>query len=199
MKRVNVYYDADDGANNVGGAAPAPVEEPKADAGTTPEPKPAPKYNDDDVNSIVAGKTKAAAEKARAELMASLGLKDASDIEALKKAREAQMTEAEKLKAELDAIKGADAESKKEAQAIKAENAALKKGVPADKVERVKKLVASGAYEGETVDAMVDAVLAEFPEYAKGATSIGGPVKNQSQSEYDSILEKARKAAGLTK
>lgn len=198
MKELNVYYDADDGTNNVGGAAPV-AEPTKQDAGTAPEPKPAPKYNDDDVNSIVAGKTRAAAEKARAELMASLGIKDASEIEALKKARESQMTEAEKLKAELDAIKGADAESKKEAQAIKAENAALKKGVPADKVERVKKLVASGAYEGDTVDAMVDAVLAEFPEYAKGATSIGAPVKNQSQSEYDSMLEKARKAAGLTK
>jgi hypothetical protein len=166
------------------------VVQTPADAGTAPEPKPAPKYNDDDVNAIVAGKTKAATEKARAELMASLGLKDASEIEALKKAREAQMTEAEKLKAELDAIKGADAESKKEAQAIKAENAALKKGVPADKVERVKKLVASGAYEGDTVDAMVDAVLAEFPEYAKGSTSIGGPVKNQSIDDDAAMMAK---------
>lgn len=156
------------------------------------------KYTDKQLNDLIAKNSAKAAEKARAELLGSIGVKDASEIEALKKARESQMTEAEKLKAELEALKGADAESKKAADAVKAENAALKKGVPADKVDRVVKL--SAGYEGDTVEERVAAVLADFPEFARGQVKdIGAPAHGQTQNEADSLLEKARAQLGLKK
>ena len=156
------------------------------------------KYTDKQLNDLIAKNSAKAAEKARAELLGSIGVKDASEIEELKKARESQMTEAEKLKAELDALKGADAESRKAADAAKAENAALKKGVPADKADRVVKL--SAGYEGDTVEERVSAVLADFPEFARGTVKdIGAPAHGQTQNEADLLLEKARAQLGLKK
>jgi len=156
------------------------------------------KYTDKQLNDLIAKNSAKAAEKARAELLGAIGVKDASEIEALKKARESQMTEVEKLKAELDALKAADSESKKAADAVKAENAALKKGVPADKVDRVVKL--SAGYEGDTVEERVAAVLADFPEFARvPVKDIGAPAHGQTQSEADSLLEKARAQLGLKK
>lgn len=156
------------------------------------------KYTDKQLNDLIAKNSAKAAEKARAELLGSIGVNDESEIEALKKAREAQMTEAEKLRAELDVLKGADGEAKKAADAIRAENAALKKGVPADKVDRVVKL--SAGYDGESVDERVAAVLEEFPEFVKvPVRDIGAPAHGQTQNEADALLEKARAQLGLKK
>ena len=192
MKRWNVFFAPDDGVTGAAPAAPATETEPTLE---TPEVA---KYTDKQLNDLIAKNSAKAAEKARAELLGSIGVKDASEIEALKKARESQMTEAEKLKAELDALKAADSESKKAADAVKAENAALKKGVPADKVDRVVKL--SAGYEGDTVEERVAAVLADFPEFARGPVKdIGAPAHGQTQNEADSLLEKARAQLGLKK
>lgn len=192
MKRWNVFFTPDDG---VTGAVPAePATEPTA----TPEVQEVAKYTDKQLNDLIAKNSAKAAEKARAELLGSIGVNDESEIEALKKAREAQMTEAEKLKAELDALKSADAEAKKAADAIRAENAALKKGVPADKVDRVVKL--SAGYDGDSVDERVAAVLEEFPEFVKvPVKDIGAPAHGQTQNEADALLEKARAQLGLKK
>lgn len=192
MKRWNVFLTPDDG---VTGAVPAePVAEP---APAQEEPEVA-KYTDKQLNDLIAKNSAKAAEKARTELLGSIGVNDESEIEALKKAREAQMTEAEKLKAELDALKSADGEAKKAADAIRAENAALKKGVPGDKVDRVVKL--SAGYEGDTVDERVAAVLEEFPEFIKvPVKDIGAPAHGQTQNEADALLEKARAQLGLKK
>ena len=192
MKRWKIFFAPDDG---VTGAVPAaPLTEP---APAQEEPEVA-KYTDKQLNDLIAKNAAKAAEKARAELLGSIGVKDASEIEALKKAREAQMTEAEKLKAELDALKGAEGEAKKAADAIRAENAALKKGVPADKVDRVVRL--SAGYDGDSVDERVAAVLAEFPEFIKGTVKdIGAPAHGQTQNEADALLEKARAQLGLKK
>lgn len=192
MKRWNVFYAPDDG---VTGSVPAePATEPTA----TPEAQEVAKYTDKQLNDLIAKNAAKAAEKARAELLGSIGVSDESEIEALKKAREAQMTEAEKLRAELDALKSADGEAKKAADAIRAENAALKKGVPADKVDRVVKL--SAGYDGESVDERVSAVLEEFPEFIKvPVKDIGAPAHGQTQNEADALLEKARAQLGLKK
>jgi uncharacterized protein CbrC (UPF0167 family) len=192
MKRWNVFFTPDDG---VTGAVPAePATEPTA----TPEVQEVAKYTDKQLNDLIAKNSAKAAEKARAELLGSIGVNDESEIEALKKAREAQMTEAEKLRAELDVLKGADGEAKKAADAIRAENAALKKGVPADKVDRVVKL--SAGYDGESVDERVAAVLEEFPEFVKvPVRDIGAPAHGQTQNEADALLEKARAQLGLKK
>ena len=198
--KQRMFYEAD----GTSGGTPAAVDpEPTEPVKTDPEPKQDPKpdkYTDEWVNNLVAGKSKEAAEKARKELYKELGVKDADELKKLREMKEAQMTAEERMKAELEESNKASDEIKKEAEGIRAENEALKKGVPADKVERVKKLVLSGVYEGETVAEKVAAVLAEFPEYAKSVPGdIGAKTGNQTVNEETRLLELARKQAGLTK
>ena len=195
-----MFYEAD----GTSGGTPAVVEpEPTEPVKTDQEPKQDPKpdkYTDEWVNNLVAGKSKEAAEKARREIYKELGVKDAEELKKLREMKEAQMTAEERMKAQLEESNKASDEIKKEAEGKRAENEALKKGVPADKVERVKKLVLSGVYEGETVAEKVAAVLAEFPEYVKSVPGdIGAKTGNQSVSEESRLLELARKQAGLTK
>ena len=197
MMKQRMFYEAD----GTSGGTPA-VEEPVKTEPAEPvktEPKPD-KYTDEWVNNLVAGKSKEAAEKARREIYKELGVKDADELKKLREMKEAQMTAEERMKAQLEESNKASDEIKKEAEGIRAENEALKKGVPADKVERVKKLVLSGVYEGETVAEKVAAVLAEFPEYAMPVPGdIGAKTGNQTVSEESRLLELARKQAGLTK
>lgn len=197
--KQRMFYEAD------GTSGGTPVAEPQEPVKTEPaepvktEPKPE-KYTDEWVNNLVAGKSKEAAEKARREIYKELGVKDADELKKLREMKEAQMTAEERMKAQLEESNKASEEIKKEAEGIRAENEALKKGVPADKVERVKKLVLSGVYEGETVAEKVAAVLAEFPEYVKSVPGdIGAKTGNQTVSEESRLLELARKQAGLTK
>lgn len=195
--KQRMFYEADgtSGGTQAETAEQEPVEPVKAE----PEQKPE-KYSDEWVNNLVAGKSKEAAEKARKELYKELGVKDADELKKLREMKEAQMTAEERMKAQLEESNKASEEIKKEAEGIRAENEALKKGVPADKVERVKKLVLSGVYEGETVAEKVAAVLAEFPEYAKSVPGdIGAKTGNQTVNEETRLLELARKQAGLTK
>ena len=195
--KQRMFYEAD-GTSGGTLAAEEPVKTEPAEPVKT-EPKPD-KYTDEWVNNLVAGKSKEAAEKARREIYKELGVKDADELKKLREMKEAQMTAEERMKAELEESNKASDEIKKEAEGIRAENEALKKGVPADKVERVKKLVLSGVYEGETVAEKVAAVLAEFPEYAKAVPGdIGAKTGNQTVSEESRLLELARKQAGLTK
>lgn len=197
MMKHRMFYEAD-GTSGGTLAAEEPVKTEPAEPVKT-EPKPD-KYTDEWVNNLVAGKSKEAAEKARREIYKELGVKDADELKKLREMKEAQMTAEERMKAELEESNKASDEIKKEAEGIRAENEALKKGVPADKVERVKKLVLSGVYEGETVAEKVAAVLAEFPEYAKAVPGdIGAKTGNQTVSEETRLLELARKQAGLTK
>lgn len=199
--KQRMFYEAD----GTSGGTPAAAEptEPVEPKKTEPEPKQEPKpekYSDEWVNNLVAGKSKEAAEKARKELYKELGVKDDDELKKLREMKEAQMTAEERMKAQLEESNKASDEIKKEAEGIRAENEALKKGVPADKVERVKKLVLSGVYEGETVAEKVAAVLAEFPEYAKAVPGdIGAKTGNQTVNEETRLLELARKQAGLTK
>lgn len=195
--KQRMFYEAD-GTSGGTLAAEEPVKTEPAEPVKT-EPKPD-KYTDEWVNNLVAGKSKEAAEKARREIYKELGVKDADELKKLREMKEAQMTAEERMKAQLEESNKASDEIKKEAEGIRAENEALKKGVPADKVERVKKLVLSGVYEGETVAEKVAAVLAEFPEYAKAVPGdIGAKTGNQTVSEETRLLELARKQAGLTK
>ena len=195
--KQRMFYEAD-GTSGGTLAAEEPVKTEPAEPVKT-EPKPD-KYTDEWVNNLVAGKSKEAAEKARRDVYKELGVKDADELKKLREMKEAQMTAEERMKAELEESNKASDEIKKEAEGIRAENEALKKGVPADKDERVKKLVLSGVYEGETVAEKVAAVLAEFPEYAKAVPGdIGAKTGNQTVSEETRLLELARKQAGLTK
>ena len=197
--KQRMFYEADGTSGGTPAAEPQePVKtEPAEPVKTEPKPE---KYSDEWVNNLVAGKSKEAAEKARRDMYKELGVKDADELKKLREMKEAQMTAEERMKAQLEESNKASDEIKKEAEGIRAENEALKKGVPGDKVERVKKLVLSGVYEGETVAEKVGAVLAEFPEYAKSVPGdIGAKTGNQTVNEESRLLDLARKQAGLTK
>ena len=197
MMKNRMFYEAD---GTSGGTPAAEPQEPvKTDSEPKQDPKPD-KYTDEWVNNLVAGKSKEAAEKARREIYKELGVKDADELKKLREMKEAQMTAEERMKAELEESNKASDEIKKEAEGIRAENEALKKGVPADKVERVKKLVLSGVYEGETVAEKVAAVLAEFPEYAKSVPeTLAQRLAIRRSAKKQDCLTLARKQAGLTK
>ena len=159
------------------------------------------KYTDKQLNDLILKNSSKASEKAKAELMASLGIKDVSEIEALKEARKAQMSDArkaqmsdaEKATLALKEQEAATQSARREADEAIAEVAAMKAGVPVDKVERVRKLAMSGQYEGDTPAEKINAVLADFPEFIKQTSvNLGAPTGKNTVSDEESILQKLR-------
>jgi galactitol-specific phosphotransferase system IIB component len=130
-------------------------------------------FSQEDVNNLIAKESKNAVEK----ILKDLGVQDAKSAK----------TEAAKTEAEA------------KANAAEAKFAAIAAGVPVDKADKVVKLAM--AYDGETIQDKISAVLAEIPEL-KGqpqaqAPSLGGKTNNQATSDIDKMLAEARKAAGL--
>lgn len=151
------------------------------------------KYTDKQLNDLILKNSSKASEKAKAELMASLGIKDVSEIEAMKEARKAQMSDAEKATLALKEQEAATQSARREADEAIAEVAAMKAGVPVDKVERVRKLAMSGQYEGDTPAEKINAVLADFPEFIKQTSvNLGAPTGKNTVSDEESILQKLR-------
>jgi phage protein D len=158
------------------------------------------KYTDKQLNDLIAKNAGKASEKTRAEILAELG---ADSIDTLKarlakqaEAEKAGMTEAEKYKAELEAEKKARLEEagKRTAAELRAE--IIGKGVPADKADKVAKLAAG--YDGETIAAKVEAVLAEFPEFVKPqAQQVGIEGRKSNLSEEDALLSMLGSSVGL--
>lgn len=187
---MNTYMEQDTGLN------PAiPAKEPAKDE--APEVA---KYTDKQLNDLIAKNAGKASEKTRAEILAELG---ADSIDTLKarlakqdEAEKAGMTEAEKYKAELETEKKARLEeaSKRTAAELRAE--IIGKGVPADKADKVAKLAAG--YDGETIAAKVEAVLAEFPEFVKAqAQQVGIEGRKSNLSEEDALLSMLGSSVGL--
>ena len=158
------------------------------------------KYTDKQLNDLIAKNAGKAVEKTRAELLAELGA-DSLDTLKAKLAKQAElekasMTEAEKVRAELEAEKKKtqDFEARASAAELKAE--IIGKGVSADKAERVAKLAAG--YDGATVAEKVEAVLKEFPEFVKQSTaSVGLETGHKSLNEEEALLKQLGEIAGL--
>lgn len=178
-------------------ATPAPA------AATPPAPEPEqPKYTDKQLNDLIAKEAGKRQEKATADLLAKMGFKSIEDVEAFNKSRQESMTQAEKDKLKLAEQEAAAATNAKERDEARAEVAALKAGVPADKVAKVVKLAAG--YDGDTMEAKITALLADFPDFVKGtagqaAQNVGRVTGQQGVSDEERLLAIARKQAGLTK
>lgn len=151
------------------------------------------------VNSLILSKESAAEKRAQNAMLAKMGFKSIEDVEAFVKTRQESMTQAEKDKAKLEASETAAQTAARERDEAKAEVAALKAGVPADKVAKVVKLAAG--YDGDTFEEKVTALLADFPDFVKGAApqSFGIKTGQEGASEQERLLAVARKQAGLTK
>lgn len=195
MKDFCRVFFAPDGEQ--AGGSPAPVTTPPA-ADPTPEVA---KYTDKQLNDLIAKNSGKASEKTRSEILAELGVDSFDTLKARltkqAEADKANMTEAEKYKAELEAEKKAraDAEGKMTAAELKAE--IIGKGVPADKAEKVVKLAAG--YDGATIADKVAAVLTDFPEFIKTAQpqSIGIETKKHSVNDEEALLAQLGAAVGL--
>ena len=165
------------------------------------EPAEQPKYTDKQLNDLIAKESGKRQEKATADLLAKMGFKSIEEVEAFNKTRQESMTQAEKDKLKIAEQEAAAATNAKERDEAKAEVAALKAGVPADKVAKVVKLAAG--YDGDTMDAKITALLADFPDFVKaqaGAPQNAGRVTGQQGvSDEERLLAIARKQAGLIK
>lgn len=190
-KYFRVFFDADGQGGGGSGSS--------GDAGQGADPEVA-KYTDKQLNDLIAKNVGKASEKTRAELLAELGA-DSLDTLKAKLAKQAElekasMTEAEKVRAELEAEKKKtqDVEARASAAELKAE--IIGKGVPADKAERVAKLAAG--YDGATVAEKVEAVLKEFPEFIKPTTAVVGRESgHQALNEEEALLKQLGEIAGL--
>ena len=173
-------------------------EPAQQDAGQGAKPEPAKTFTQEDVNNLIAKETRAAQEK----ILKDLGVTDAKSakegLAKLKEMQDAQKSEAEKLAETLKATETAKAEAEAKASAAEAKFAAIAAGVSPDKADKVVKLAQT--YDGETMQAKIDAVLVDFPEL-KGqpapAPQIGGKTNNQNLSDVDKMKAEARKAMGL--
>jgi hypothetical protein len=172
-----------------------------AEGGETPTPAEVAKYTDSQLNDLIKKNVGKETEKAQASFLEKAGVKSFDELVELQKLRQAQMSETEKLNVKIKEYETSSETARREAMEARAEAEALKKGVPADKVEKVRKLALSGMYEGESVQDKINAVLDEFPEYIKNSppANIGGATSNQAQDATSNALEQARKLAGLTK
>lgn len=160
-----------------------------------------PKYTDKQLNDLIAKESGKRQEKATADLLAKMGFKSIEEVEAFNKTRQESMTQAEKDKLKIAETETAARTAARERDEAKAEVAALKAGVPADKVAKVVKLAAG--YDGDTMDAKITALLADFPDFIKaqaGAPQNAGRVTGQQGvSDEERLLAIARKQAGLIK
>jgi len=143
--------------------------------------------------------------EAQKKLLKELGIEDVSSakegLKKLKEMQDAQLSEAEKLKAQIAELEKAKAEAHSLAEAASAKFVAVAKGVPADKVDKVVKL--AGSYDGETVEAKIDAVLADFPEIAKApatpAPTFGTQTQAKTPNEAEKVSAELDKIFGLKK
>ena len=190
MKRdfFKVLFDEDKG-DGKGGAGAA---EQKAE----PKPEDAPKYSDKQLNDIVAKNSAKEAEKAVAKILELAGVKAPEELAELAKLKKGAGEE-DPVKKELDEIKKNQASVTERADRNEAKAEALAAGVKKDALERVVKLAMSPAYDG-TISERVGKVLAELPEFIdKTGAAFGTAVKTETQDATQSVLDKARAAAGL--
>ena len=207
---LKIYRDEGDGGSGTGtpqGAQSGAGDGGQAAQGASGEQgtqSDAPKYTDKQLNDLIAKEAGKREEKATLAALAKMGFKTIEEAEAFNKTRQESMTQAEKDKAKLAEIETTAQTAARERDEAKAEVAALKAGVPADKVAKVVKLAAG--YDGDTMEAKITALLADFPDFVKGQTGTGGTAANvgrqtgqQGVSDEERLLAIARKQAGLTK
>ena len=146
-------------------------------------------FTQDDVNNLIAKESRKAVEKA----MSELGVTDAGSAkEALAKAKElmdAQKSNEQKLAEQIKAESERATLAEQKAAAIEAKFAALAKGIDAGKAEKAAKLAQD--YEGDTIDAKLDAMLKDFPEFIKQTTApaFGAPTQNTQPSKDAALME----------
>lgn len=185
-----------EGDAGAGGAPPAPV--PPV---TTPPAghvdDTTPKYSDKQVNDMLAAKVGKEASKEVAKILEAAGIKDTAELAELAKGKKTPAAD-DPAKKELEELKKSTSELTQRADRNEAEAQALKAGVKPEALERVVKLAMSPAYEG-TISERINKIVAEVPEFKGTGTgaAFGVPPKDDKQDATESVLNQARRAAGL--
>lgn len=188
LKFLRMFLDDDKGDGKGGGGdTPVPANTPPADEL---------KYSDKMLNDLIAKNAGKEAQK----MLAAAGIKDLSELQELAKLKSAPTTPPadDPLKKELEEVKKTTGELICRADTNEAIAIAMKSGVLDEaKLERVVKLALSPAYDG-TVKERIQKVVAEFPEtVSQQGQAFGTEHKNDAKDETESMLDKARAAAGL--
>lgn len=187
------FLSPDDGAPGAGNP-PAPV--PPV---TTPPAghvdDTTPKYSDKQVNDMLAAKVGKEASKEVAKILEAAGIKDTAELAELAKGKKIPAAD-DPAKKELEELKKSTSELTQRADRNEAEAQALKAGVKPEALERVVKLAMSPAYEG-TISERINKIVAEVPEFKGTGAAFGVPPKDDKQDATESVLNQARRAAGL--
>lgn len=188
----NVFFDEDKGDGKGGaGAADDKADDKHEQAGAA-------KYTDDQLNDIVAKNSAKAAAKETARLLELAGVKSPEELAALAALKKTGDGAEDPTKKELDELKKSQSAITERADRNEARAEALGAGVKKDALDRVVKLAMSPAYDG-TIAERVGKVLAELPEFIdKTGAAFGAQVKTETQDATQSVLDKARAAAGLS-
>jgi len=182
------------------GTQGAQAQGPAQQAATEQKPAEAAKYTDSQVNDLIAKNTA----KEAAKMLKEAGLESTGnikqDLAPFKAWKDSQMSEGEKLTARAKELEAANSEAVARADRAEAKAEALARGVSADKADKIVKLATSGVYEGDSIAAKIEAVLAEFPDFvSKTGQAFGMRTQTDTASAQDVALQAAYKAAGIVK
>jgi len=166
------------------------------------------KYDDKQLNDLIAKNASKEAEKAKAELLKELGITDlnAYKTEAAKKKEEedAKKTADQKLQEQIAAQSEALKTLREENEIAKMSTAALKAKVPETIAEKVAK--AAMSYEGSTPDEKVKAYIADFPwvippavDSQPIAPKFGTKTISQIPNETQALIDQIEAQVGIKK
>ena len=180
--------------------------DPQAQTATQAQTAAQKKYDDDEVNAILARNKEKYAKEGVTSILSTLGFDSADalkDFVAKQKGKEiAGLSQEEKIKAEFEEFKAkVEAEKNETVKKLtlaETKAAILASGIPADKADKVMKLAAG--YDGDSPEEKVKAVLADFPELiSKAPANAGIKTGNQAVDENAAALEAFKKQHGYTK
>lgn len=188
-----------------------PVTTQPAEPTTQTEPQAAEKkYDDKQVNDLIAKAKGKEAERTRADMLKELGI---TDLEAFKAAQKKQADEAEAKKTADQKLQEMIEEQKKQLETLRSDNekskmvaAALKAGISENAADKI--AAAAMGYEGETPADKVKAYIADFPWIIKPAESgettangkpFGGKTTTKIPDASQSLIDQIEAMTGIKK
>jgi len=179
MKQLfNAFYEEDKGDNPPAAADIKPEEKPevvnKPKDNTPPPVVEEKKFTQAELNAINA--------KTKTKFLKELGFDSEEDYKKHLSDLEAKKPLEEKLKT----LETKQNEALSRAEKAEARLSVLELGVPKEKVDRVVKLAQT--YDGETIDAKIEAVLKDFPEFkTAGVKPFGNAIDGKAGKTKEQI------------
>ena len=181
-----IFYEADKGDN----PPIPPKEEEKEVKEVEGKEEPKKTYSEEDLNGIIARKTKEAKTKALEEA----GITP-EEIKSWKEEKEASKTATQKMEDALKAEKTGRTTDQQERDLAKAELTAIKAGCDPKRSDKLVKLAMT--YEGETISEKVASALKDFPTFKLTGEPFGGKPKNEADNDTEKMKATLNDIFGL--